>query len=161
MGTRSLTITHLTHNHGVLFTTGCINHKFVFKFITFKLLWLKNSVWWTISILVIIWVWKLLHAVKAPTPETTLVCDCQAMPISRDNLDHLLRNGNFLWSSVPHLEERSYFLTILFTLATLSECIVTHSPNLTLSVKHDDMINPSSNHFQSWQVFHEDGLINK
>ena len=84
---------------------------------------------------------QLLHAVEAPAKEATLVRDCEIVPIAGHNLDNLLRDSYFLWCSVTHFKERSDLGLILASLTTLSECVITHCPDLPFAVEHADMVN--------------------
>ncbi len=83
------------------------------------------------------------------------------MSVARDYLDNLLFNWDGLRCSVPDLEERGHFRTILLALSTLAESVVTHGPDLSSAVKHDYMVNTCSNHLKRRQILHKDGLINE
>lgn len=149
MSALAFAVADLANDNGVFLTAGSVNHEFVFEF-TFKNRGCEDRMLRVICVLVLIRVRQLLHAVKAPSKELTLVRDGETVPIPGDNLKNLLRNGDFLWYTMPNFVEGGHHLTVLCTLTALAECVIAHGPDLPIAIKHDQMVDTRGKHFHRW-----------
>ena len=104
---------------------------------------------------------QLLHTIEAPSVHATLVRDSQVMTIAGDHFHDLFWNWHLLRSSVSHLEKWSDLLAILLTLSTLPESIVSHRPDLPLTIQHNNVIHSSIYHFKRRQVLDKDWFIDE
>ena len=159
MGAFALCIADLANNYGVFFTASCVNNKLIFQFTTVHVLRLEESVLRIVGIHIIFRVRKLLHAVESPSKETAFFANSKRVSIAANYLLDLFRDLHFMRETESFFIEWCDSLSILFALTTLAECVVAHGPDLSITVKHDDMINARADHINRWHVFDEDRLI--